>query len=586
MSGDAEAMKSPEMRGKRERLGDLLLKKGAITSENLKTALSYQRSTKEKLGLILLEMGVTSEEDLAEALGFQFDLPFVMVSKEEVEPQALSIIPREVALKHQILPMRVQGNELTVAISDPSNVFLLDELRMLTQMRIHAVISFNTDITRALYRYYGVPLETPGSVDEILSQMDDGQVEVIQRYDDFDEDDEVDSSARVGDAPIIKLVNAIIFEAIRARASDIHVEPFDTTVRLRYRIDGVLQQRPDLPRSHQNAIISRIKILSGMDIAEKRLPQDGRFRVRSGGTSVDLRVNTVPTPSGEKVVLRLLDQSNLMVNLESLGFMSDDLARFQKEIHKPWGMCLVTGPTGSGKSTTLYSALSSLNTPGKNINTVEDPVEYRLPGIIQVAANENIGLSFASALRAFLRQDPDIIMVGEIRDLETAQVAVKAAQTGHMVFSTLHTNDASSAISRLSNMGVEPFLISGSLNMVVAQRLVRRICKHCKEFYEPSEQIYKDLGMDTEKMLPSLYRGVGCDACSMNGYKGRVALYEVLTVSDDMRDAIVEGSNSTAIKRQALKEGMRSLRGSGILKVIEGVTTADEVLASTVMDPL
>ncbi|HPS01318.1 MAG TPA: ATPase, T2SS/T4P/T4SS family, partial [Candidatus Sumerlaeota bacterium] len=488
MSGDAEAMKSPEMRGKRERLGDLLLKKGAITSENLKTALSYQRSTKEKLGLILLEMGVTSEEDLAEALGFQFDLPFVMVSKEEVEPQALSIIPREVALKHQILPMRVQGNELTVAISDPSNVFLLDELRMLTQMRIHAVISFNTDITRALYRYYGVPLETPGSVDEILSQMDDGQVEVIQRYDDFDEDDEVDSSARVGDAPIIKLVNAIIFEAIRARASDIHVEPFDTTVRLRYRIDGVLQQRPDLPRSHQNAIISRIKILSGMDIAEKRLPQDGRFRVRSGGTSVDLRVNTVPTPSGEKVVLRLLDQSNLMVNLESLGFMSDDLARFQKEIHKPWGMCLVTGPTGSGKSTTLYSALSSLNTPGKNINTVEDPVEYRLPGIIQVAANENIGLSFASALRAFLRQDPDIIMVGEIRDLETAQVAVKAAQTGHMVFSTLHTNDASSAISRLSNMGVEPFLISGSLNMVVAQRLVRRICKHCKEFYEPSEQ--------------------------------------------------------------------------------------------------
>jgi type IV pilus assembly protein PilB len=587
MSGDAEVVKSWGIRGgKRERLGDLLLKKGVISSENLKTALSYQRSTKEKLGLILLEMGVTSEEDLAEALGLQFDLPFVMVSKEEIEPQALSIIPREVALKHQILPMRVQGNELTVAISDPSNVFLLDELRMLTQMRIHAVISFNTDITRALYRYYGVPLETPGSVDEILSQMDDGQVEVIQRYEDFNEEDEVDSSVRGGDAPIIKLVNAIIFEAIRARASDIHVEPFDTAVRLRYRIDGVLQQRPDLPRSHQNAIISRIKILSGMDIAEKRLPQDGRFRVRSGGSAVDLRVNTVPTPSGEKVVLRLLDQSNLMVNLESLGFMPDDLDRFHKEIHRPWGMCLVTGPTGSGKSTTLYSALSSLNTPGKNISTVEDPVEYRLPGIIQVAANENIGLSFASALRAFLRQDPDIIMVGEIRDLETAQVAVKAAQTGHMVFSTLHTNDAASAISRLSNMGVEPFLISGSLNMVVAQRLVRRICKNCKEFYEPSEQIYKDLGLDTEKMLPTLYRGVGCDACSMNGYKGRVALYEVLTVSDDMRDSIVEGANSTALKRQALKEGMRSLRGSGILKVVEGITTADEVLASTIMDPL
>ncbi len=578
--------KRPGMRGKGEKLGDLLLKKGAISPENLKTALSYQRSTKEKLGLILLEMGVTSEADLAEALGVQFDLPFVMVSQEEIEPQALSVIPREVALKHQILPMRVQGNDLTIAISDPSNVFLLDELRMLTQMRIHAVISFNTDITRALYRYYGVPVETTNSVDEILSQMDDGQVEVIQRYEDASEEEDTDSASRVSDAPIIKLVNAIISEAIRARASDIHIEPFDASVRLRYRIDGVLQQRPDLPRSHQNAIISRIKILSGMDIAERRLPQDGRFRVRSGGSSVDLRVNTVPTPSGEKVVMRLLDQSNLMVNLESLGFMPDDMARFQQEIHKPWGMCLVTGPTGSGKSTTLYSALSSINSPGKNISTVEDPVEYRLPGIIQVAANDNIGLSFASALRAFLRQDPDIIMVGEIRDLETAQVAVKAAQTGHMVFSTLHTNDAASAISRLTNMGVEPFLISGSLNMVVAQRLVRRICKSCKEFYEPSEQIYKDLGMNTEKMMPALYRGLGCEACSMNGYKGRVALYEVLTVSDNLRDAIVEGANATALKRLALKEGMRSLRGSGILKVVEGITTADEVLASTVMDPL
>jgi type IV pilus assembly protein PilB len=391
METGADKTRIPEMRGKRERLGDLLVKRGVISPENLKTALSYQRNTKEKLGLILLEMGVTSETALAEALGMQFDLPFVMVSQEEVEPQALNIIPREVALKHQILPMRVQGNELTVAISDPSNVFLLDELRMLTKMRIHAVISFNTDITRALYRYYGVPLEAPTSVDEILSQMDEGEVEVIQRYAEYPQEEATHTDLHGGDAPIIKLVNAIIFEAIRARASDIHIEPFDPSVPLRYRIDGVLQQRPDLPRSHQNAIISRIKILSGMDIAEKRLPQDGRFRVRSGGNSVDLRVNTVPTPSGEKMVLRLLDQSNLMVNLESLGFLPDDQERFLREIHKPWGMCLVTGPTGSGKSTTLYSALATLNTPGKNISTVEDPVEYRLPGIIQVAANDNIG---------------------------------------------------------------------------------------------------------------------------------------------------------------------------------------------------
>jgi type IV pilus assembly protein PilB len=424
-------------------------------------------------------MGVATKWEIAAALGKQLNVPFITLSQYEIERDVLESIPRDIVMKYKIVPVDRTGDTLTVALPDPSNIFILDELRLLTKSQIVPVISFETDIEKAIGRYFKAPEEKGIKLEDMMTEMKESDMEILQQ--EGLDDEEMDLSIQINDAPVIRLVNAIISEAIRMRASDIHIEPYEKELRLRYRLDGVLTSQASPSKAWQNAIISRLKILSEMDIAEKRLPQDGRFRVRMDGKDVDFRVNTIPVPHGEKVVIRILDQGNLMLDLSRLGLTQEEIEKFNREIHKPWGMCLVTGPTGSGKSTTLYSALSTINDPTINISTAEDPVEYQLPGINQVAVNEKIGLSFATALRAFLRQDPDVIMVGEIRDLETAEIAIKAALTGHLVFSTLHTNDASSSVSRMVNMGVEPFLVAASLNMIVAQRLVRRICASCKK---------------------------------------------------------------------------------------------------------
>ena len=563
------------------KLGSLLVKDGLITEEDLTKALGNDTNGgNQGLGRTLMEMGVASEWEIAAALGKQLNVPFITLSQYEIERDVLDSIPKDIILKYKIVPVDRTGDTLTVALPDPNNIFILDELRLLTKCQIVPVISFETDIEEAIDRYFRNSDSPTGALAEMMSEMAGGDenMEIVQT----DDDDDLDLSVQVDDAPVIKLVNAVISEAINQRASDIHVEPYENVVRLRYRIDGVLQERPSPPKKFQNAIISRMKILSEMDIAEKRLPQDGRFKVRMNGRDIDFRVNSIPTAAGEKIVIRILDQSNLMLDLTQLGFTQTELDLFNDQIHRPWGMVLVTGPTGSGKSTTLYSALSTINDPTKNISTMEDPVEYQLPGINQVAAHEEIGLTFAEGLRAFLRQDPDIIMVGEIRDLETVEVAIKAALTGHLVFSTLHTNDAPSTISRMMNMGVESFLVTAALNLVVAQRLVRRICKTCKDSLEPTEKMLDILKIDDPKT--PVYYGRGCAECHEIGYKGRVALYELMTMNDALRDAVIEGLPTTRLKRLAIEHGMRSLRGSGIEKVLDGMTTVEEVLSTTVAD--
>ncbi|MFW6255532.1 MAG: type IV-A pilus assembly ATPase PilB, partial [Candidatus Sumerlaeota bacterium] len=533
----------------------------------------------QSLGKILMEMGVATEWDIAATLGKQLNVPFITLSQYEIDQEVLESIPKEIILKYNIVPVDKTGDTLTVALPDPNNIFILDELRLLTKCQIVPVISFENDIRETINRYFSGDSEEGGNLEQMLDEISDKNMEIVQ---DSDDDDDVDLNAQVNDAPVIKLVNAIISEAIRNHVSDIHVEPYEKKLRLRFRQDGVLIERPSPPKRFQNAIISRIKILSEMDIAERRLPQDGRFRVRFEGKDVDFRVNSIPVANGEKIVIRILDQGNLMLNLTDLGLEEDEMSKLTTEIHKPWGMVLVTGPTGSGKSTTLYSALTTINKPTINISTIEDPVEYQLPGINQVAAREEIGLTFAEGLRAFLRQDPDVVMVGEIRDLETVEVAVKAALTGHLVFSTLHTNDAPSTINRMINMGVEPFLITASLNLVVAQRLVRRICSECREEYEPHEDMKQLIGItDSDSKF---YKGEGCNVCSGTGYKGRVALYEMMTVTDNLRDKIIEGVSSTQLKRIAIQEGMQSLRLAGIRKVKAGVTTIEEVVGATVAD--
>jgi type IV pilus assembly protein PilB len=562
------------------KLGELLVKDNIITREELEEALGKRTESNESLGHILMEMGVASEWEIAAALGKQLNVPFITLSQYEIERDVLESIPRDIVMKYKIVPVDRTGDTLTVALPDPSNIFILDELRLLTKSQIVPVISFETDIEKAIGRYFKAPDEKVIKLEDMMSEMKESDMEILQQ--EGGEDEEMDLSIQINDAPVIRLVNAIIAEAIRMRASDIHIEPYEKELRLRYRLDGVLMAQSSPSKAWQNAIISRLKILSEMDIAEKRLPQDGRFRVRMEGKDVDFRVNTIPVPHGEKVVIRILDQGNLMLDLSRLGLTQEEIDKFNREIHKPWGMCLVTGPTGSGKSTTLYSALSTINDPTINISTAEDPVEYQLPGINQVAVNEKIGLSFATALRAFLRQDPDVIMVGEIRDLETAEIAIKAALTGHLVFSTLHTNDASSSISRMVNMGVEPFLVAASLNMIVAQRLVRRICASCKESYEPTPEQRKAIGIEDPKVVFS--RGTGCDICGERGYKGRVALYEILVNSDRLRDSIIANVPPTHLKREAIQQGMTTLRMSGVRKIKDGVTTVEEVLSATVSD--
>jgi len=561
------------------KLGELLVNDSIITDVQLESALAQQSESGGSLGRIIIDNGYASEYDLAAALGRQLEVPFITLSHYEIDPEILDSIPVEIVRKYQIIPVDKTGDTLTVALADPSNIVLIDELRLLTQCKIVPVISFESEIQAAIRTYY----QQQDDVDEMLKEISDDEMENIALDSMVDDTGEMvdDLAPDPTDAPVIQLVNMIIQDAIKMRASDIHVEPYEKTLRLRYRVDGVLQEGKNPPKKFQNAIISRIKIMSELDIAERRLPQDGRFRVTASGKNIDFRVSTCPVAHGEKVVIRLLDSSNLMLNLTDLGMSRESLEKFEEQIRAPWGMCLVTGPTGSGKSTTLYSALSTINDNRKNISTVEDPIEYQLKGINQVQARPEIDLTFASALKSFLRQDPDIIMVGEIRDLETAEIAVKAALTGHLVLSTIHTNDAPSTVNRLTNMGVESFLVTAALNMVVAQRLVRRICDNCREEMSVSGEVLKEVGLPEDTRV---YHGQGCERCGGRQFKGRVALYEIMIVSDEMRDQVVAGITSTQLKRLAVEEGMETLRMAGLTKVKEGVTTLDEVIGNTASD--
>lgn len=566
------------------KLGELLVNDKIITQNDLEVALRKQEENGASLGRILIEMGLASEWEMAAALGKQLNVPFITLSHYEIDPQILASIPAEIVKRYQIVPVDRTGDTLTVALADPSNIFLLDELRLLTKCNIVPVISFESDIKEAIERYYGTG---EGGFDEMLKDISEEEVKPggDQSIEEVGttEDSSEDLSIQADDAPVIQLVNMMVSEAIKMRASDIHVEPMEKSLRVRYRVDGVLQETTAPPKKFQNAIISRIKILSELNIAERRLPQDGRFKVRMNNKAIDFRVSICPTAFGEKLVIRILDRSSLLVNLTDLGFDADVLRVFEAQIRMPWGMVLVTGPTGSGKSTTLYSALNTINDPRKNIMTIEDPIEYQLKGINQVQVHPAINLGFAEALRSFLRQDPDIILVGEIRDVLTAEIAVKAALTGHLVLSTLHTNDAPGTINRLVNMGVERFLVTASILCVLAQRLVRRVCEQCKEDFRPSEELLKSVGIPPDKVT-TLRAGRGCDRCYGTGYRGRVALYEVMLCTDRIRLAVIEGKSSAELKQLAIQEGMVTLRQAGIAKILAGVTTIEEVIGQTVAD--
>ena len=559
-------------------LGEMLVVDNVITREQFEDALKKQEESGSSLGSILVDMNYATEWELAAALGKQLNVPFITLSHYEIDPDILKSIPEEIVKKYKIVPVDKTGKTLTVALADPSNVYLLDELKLVTKCNILPVISFESDIEEAIHKYYG----SDNNMDEMIKEITQQDLEIIRSSEEGSEE-ELDLETSPNDAPVIQLVNLVVEEALKMRASDIHIEPYEKTLRVRYRIDGALREMSTPPKKMQNAIISRIKILSQLNIAERRLPQDGRFKIRKDNRNIDFRVSIIPTVFGEKVVMRILDQGALMLDMTDLGFDESELKIFEKYIRRPYGMVLITGPTGSGKSTTLYSALSTINDPKKNINTIEDPVEYQLKGINQVQVKPEIGLNFADGLRSFLRQDPDIIMVGEIRDLETAEIAIRAALTGHLVLSTLHTNDAPSTINRLANMGIESYLVTASLLMVVAQRLVRKICDRCKEEFKPTEEMLQSFSLTGDKKY-KFYRGRGCDRCSGSGYRGRIAIYEVMDVTDDLRALILRGASNVEIKKYAIEHNMRTLRMSGIQKVIQGITTFDEILTITASD--
>src|SRR6185312_7411921 len=520
------------------RLGELLVRENLISLSQLQKAQEEQRKTGARLGYSLTKLGILDEQELTTFLSKQYGVPSINLSDFEISPDVLQLVPAELAKRHQLLPVNRAGATLIVAMSDPSNIYAIDDLKFRTGLNIEVVVASEVAIDEAITRYY----EKQVTYDDVLGDIDADSVEIGGDDDDVNI---VDLEKASGEAPVIKLCNVILLNAIKKRASDIHIEPYEKAFRVRYRIDGVLyEENPPLPLKLKNAVTSRIKIMSSLDISERRLPQDGRIKLKLGkDKEMYSRVSVLPTLFGEKIVLRLLDKSNLQLDMTKLGFEDKQLADFMKAIHQPYGMVLVTGPTGSGKTTSLYSALQELNKTTRNISTAEDPVEYNLMGINQVQMHEDVGLNFATALRSFLRQDPNIIMVGEIRDFETAEIAVKAALTGHLVLSTLHTNDAPSTISRLMNMGIEPFLVATSVNLICAQRLVRRICSNCKEELEVPEQALIDAGYSPEEVKTvKIYHGKGCTTCNKGGYKGRTGLYEVMEINDEMRELILVGA--------------------------------------------
>ncbi|MCC6501770.1 MAG: type IV-A pilus assembly ATPase PilB [Deltaproteobacteria bacterium] len=564
-----------------DRIGELLLRERLITTDQLKKAIDEQKKSGGRLGYNLTKLGYIAEKDLTGFLSRQYGIPTIDLSTHEVDHEIVKLIPEDVAQKYQVIPVSRTGSTLVVAMADPSNIFAIDDIKFLTGYNVEPLVASDASIKSAIEKYYEA--SEMGGLEGVLTEFDEGEMEVVQ---DEEEVDLSDLKKAVEDAPVVKLVNLILTDAIKKGASDIHIEPYEKTFRVRYRVDGVLHEVMKPPIKLKNAIVSRIKIMSQLDIAERRLPQDGRIKLKlSKSKEMDYRVSVLPTLFGEKVVMRLLDKSNLQLDMTKLGFEEKALKDFMGAIHKPWGIVLVTGPTGSGKTTTLYSALSELNKISENISTAEDPVEFNLHGINQVQIHEDIGLNFAASLRSFLRQDPDIIMVGEVRDYETAEIAIKAALTGHLVLSTLHTNDAPSTVNRLLNMGIEPFLVSSACNLILAQRLARKICKECKTKMPSAEKVLIDLGVPpAEAARMEVFKGSGCATCGGTGYKGRIALYEVMPFSEPVKELVLNGASSAEIKRAAVREGMKTLRMSGVTKVAEGVTTMEEILRVTMAD--
>jgi len=563
-----------------ERIGELLVKENLLTTEQLRKAREEAKHGGARLGAQITKLGFLQEHELSEFVARQYGVPDINLEEFDVDPAVISLIPEEVALKHTILPVNRAGSTLIVATADPSNIFAIDDIKFLTGYNVEVVVASEEQIKHAVDKYY----DQSTSLDDVMANFDDSDLEIVQNEDDVDVGELAKESE---DAPVVKLVNLILTDAIKKSASDIHIEPYEKEFRVRYRIDGVLYEVMKPPMKLRNAITSRVKIMAELDIAERRLPQDGRIKLKLGrGREMDYRVSVLPTLFGEKTVMRLLDKSNLQLDMTKLGFEEEQLGVFQEAIHQPYGMVLVTGPTGSGKTTTLYSALSELNKISENISTAEDPVEFNLTGINQVQMHEDIGLNFAAALRSFLRQDPDIIMVGEIRDFETAEIAVKAALTGHMVLSTLHTNDAPSTVNRLLNMGIEPFLVASSVNAIVAQRLARRICAECIEpDVETTAEVLVSAGMSQEEAAGiTPQKGRGCRSCSDTGFKGRVALYEVMPIGEELKEFVLNGASTTELKREAMRLGMLTLRRSALNKLKEGITTLSEVYRVSAAD--
>ena len=556
----------------RDKIAQKLLESSLISQDQLAKALEAQQTGGGSLSYNLVKTGAISEMAFAEFMGQVYNVPAVDLEATNVDNTAVDLIPAEVATKFQVVPLKREGRILTVAMANPDNIFAIDDIKFITGFDVRPVVATESAIKKAIDRLY----DSADSLATIMGEIED-DFEIVE-----DEDEDLGmEEAQSADAPVVKLVNSLISDAVAKGASDIHVEPYEKQVRVRYRIDGMLHEMMSPPFKMKAAIISRLKIMAELDIAEKRVPQDGRIKIRMHNKSIDLRVSSLPTIFGEKVVMRILDQSNLQIDLAKLGFHPESLARFLNAIENPYGMVLVTGPTGSGKSTTLYSALNRINRPHSNIMTAEDPVEYNLHGINQVNVQEEIGLTFAAALRAFLRQDPNIVMVGEIRDLETASIATKAALTGHLVLSTLHTNDAPSSISRLTDMGIEPFLVSSSVIMIIAQRLVRRLCEKCKQPQKMHAEALKELDIHENPDELTLFEPKGCPACNDTGYKGRVGLYEVMDIGGRVRELIIERASVADLKKQAVQEGMMTLRGDGLWKYKQGWTSLEEVLRET-----
>ncbi len=573
------------------KLGEILLKENLVSAEQLKQAIEHQKANGGRLGNSLVKLGFLSDDEVTAVLSRQYGVPSINLSYFEVDPSVIKLIPMETAMKYQILPLSRVGSSLTVAMVDPTNVFAMDDIKFMTGFNIEPVVASETAIMEAIKKHYGSveDVERKKEIEEIVSFIDEGGAESVE----LEAEDEstlnlaaLEKAAE--EAPVIKLVNYILTDAVKRGASDIHMEPYEKEYRVRYRVDGMLQTIMNPPLKLRDAIISRVKIMAKLDISEKRLPQDGRIMIKmmhnGKKKQLDFRVSVLPTLHGEKVVMRLLDKENLRLDMTKLGFEPEALVKLQKAIAKPYGMVLVTGPTGSGKTNTLYSSIAQLNKPDTNILTAEDPVEFQLPGINQVQMKEQIGLNFAAALRSFLRQDPNIILVGEIRDFETAEIAIKAALTGHLVLSTLHTNDAPSTISRLMNMGIEPFLVATSVHLICAQRLGRRICQDCKEEEDVSPQVLIDAGLTPEEAkVTKIYKGRGCSTCNNRGYKGRVGFYEVMEITDELRELILVGASALELKKKAIEQGMITLRRSGLTKVMAGVSTLEEVIRETVL---